>query len=445
MAIRPTLQTAASVEPPGAGIALFVDSADGVFKFKDSTGTVFPVSVAGLTVGGVLTGSLPNPGMASTAVVAGAYGDASHIVTLTVGADGRLTAATTVAIAIAESAVTNLTTDLAAKAPLASPTFTGHVTVPAPTSSGDATTKSYVDGLVTGGAAGVMVFRGVIDCSANPNYPAASAGDVYKVSVAGKIGGGSGITVEVGDTMFCITTAAAGNQATVGADWNIVQENIDGAVTGPASAVDQRIAIFNGTTGKIIEDGGKLLADLIALSLLTTKGDLIVANGSASAVRVGVGADTTVLTADSTQPGGVKWAAAAGGSTLSRAVVTQTTASLANNATENGTVTLAKWGHIGPIEVDRDCWIRLYATAADRTADASRVIGTPAASTTDLLAEWSFASGVVGGNDQTLRRLGVDYFNADGTVTSSIYYAITNRCGATSTVQVKFTHLALET
>lgn len=50
-------------------------------------------------------------------------------------------------IAIAESQVTNLTTDLAAKAPIANPTFTGTVTLPAagPQSDNEAATKKYVD------------------------------------------------------------------------------------------------------------------------------------------------------------------------------------------------------------------------------------------------------------------------------------------------------------
>jgi hypothetical protein len=120
--------------------------------------------------------------------------------------------------------------------------------------------KAYVDNTVTGGAAGVMVFKGVIDCSANPNYPAANAGHVYKVSVAGKIGGASGVVVEVGDTAYCITTAASGTQAAVGASWNIAQVNIDGAVTGPASSTDAHIALFNGASGKVIKDSGAVLS-----------------------------------------------------------------------------------------------------------------------------------------------------------------------------------------
>jgi hypothetical protein len=38
-----------------------------------------------------------------------------------------------------------------------------------------------------------------------------------------------------------------------------------GDVVGPASAVDDRIATFDGVTGKLIQDGGYSLADLLAL------------------------------------------------------------------------------------------------------------------------------------------------------------------------------------
>jgi hypothetical protein len=120
---------------------------------------------------------------------------------------------------------------------------------------------TYVDSRITGGASDVMVFKGVIDASANPNYPAADAGHLYKISVAGKIGGASGPNVEAGDTVYCITDAsAAGNHATVGANWAITQVNLDGAVIGPASATDGHVVLFDGTTGKLIKTSGLTLA-----------------------------------------------------------------------------------------------------------------------------------------------------------------------------------------
>ena len=71
--------------------------------------------------------------------------------------------------------------------------------------------------------------KGPIDCSTNPNYPAANVGDRFEVTVAGKIGGANGITVNVWDEIVCSTANSGGDQATVGADFYIVQGNIDRA------------------------------------------------------------------------------------------------------------------------------------------------------------------------------------------------------------------------
>jgi hypothetical protein len=118
-----------------------------------------------------------------------------------------------------------------------------------------ASVKTYADALIAANDA--MVFKGVIDASANPNYPASNRGDTYRISVAGKIGGASGPNVEVGDLIIALTDGtAAGTHATVGANWNITQVNIDGAVTGPASSVSGQLASFSGTTGKIVADSG---------------------------------------------------------------------------------------------------------------------------------------------------------------------------------------------
>lgn len=114
--------------------------------------------------------------------------------------------------------------------------------------------KTYVDQLL--GAQDAFRYINDVNCSTNPNYPAANRGDVYRVSVAGKIGGAAGVNVEAGDTLLCRTDGSvAGDQATVGANWNVTQGNIDGAVIGPASAVQYSFAQFSDTSGKLIQGG----------------------------------------------------------------------------------------------------------------------------------------------------------------------------------------------
>lgn len=111
-----------------------------------------------------------------------------------------------------------------------------------------------------------LVYKGTIDCSANPEYRAADAGHTYKVSVAGKIGGASGTAVEIGDTLLCTKDGSAkGTQAAVGANWDILQTNLTGAVTGPTSSTDDSIATFDGTSGKVVQDGGNKISDLAKL------------------------------------------------------------------------------------------------------------------------------------------------------------------------------------
>lgn len=93
-----------------------------------------------------------------------------------------------------------------------------------------------------------LVYKGVINCAASPNYPAADGGHVYFVSVAGKIGGISGTVVEAGDMLICNTDGSvAGDQATVGTNWEILQKNIDlGNISITGGTVDN--TTIGGTT-----------------------------------------------------------------------------------------------------------------------------------------------------------------------------------------------------
>jgi hypothetical protein len=130
------------------------------------------------------------------------------------------------------------------------------------------TVKTYVDNIL--GNANALIYKGTIDCSENPDYPSADAGHLYIVSISGKIGGNNGIEVEIGDMCICNTdNAPSGNQETVGEYWNIIQKNIIGAVTGPASAYTDNIALFDGTTGKVIKDAGVGLSTYATTASLT--------------------------------------------------------------------------------------------------------------------------------------------------------------------------------
>lgn len=119
-------------------------------------------------------------------------------------------------------------------------TFSSNVLIPlVPTANTHATSKEYVDdadanlqqqidNLVLAVDAGLKTPE-PIDCSSNPNYPVSEPGDTYKVTVAGKIGGASGVDVEVGDLIICTANNAGGTQAQVGQHFFIVQANIDQA------------------------------------------------------------------------------------------------------------------------------------------------------------------------------------------------------------------------
>lgn len=131
-----------------------------------------------------------------------------------------------------------------------SPSFTGVPLAPTATTGTNTTqiaTCAFVQAAF--GNLDALEYKGVIDCSGTPNYPAADSGHVYKVSVAGKIGGASGVVVEVGDTLLCQTdTTASGTQAEVGDNWNIIQANIDGVIfTGDTP--EQGDILYRGASG----------------------------------------------------------------------------------------------------------------------------------------------------------------------------------------------------
>ena len=133
---------------------------------------------------------------------------------------------------------------------------------------------------------GSLVFQGTWNASTNtPTLTSSSGttGHFYIVSVAGNTNL-DGIT-----------------------DWNIHDWAIfDGTVWRQIDARDSVISVNSQT--------GAVTLDIDDVTPTTTKGDIIVENGS-NAIRLGVGTNTQVLTANSAVAAGVEWADAASGGT----------------------------------------------------------------------------------------------------------------------------------
>lgn len=75
--------------------------------------------------------------------------------------------------------------------------------------------------------------KGGIDASANPLIPAGKAGDQYYIEAAGKIGGGAGIEVAIGDVVIYRQDTAGGTAAAVG---NAIAVETFGAAEAAATA-----------------------------------------------------------------------------------------------------------------------------------------------------------------------------------------------------------------
>lgn len=99
----------------------------------------------------------------------------------------------------------------------------------------------------------------LVDCSANPNYPVGGVGDLYYVTVAGKIGGAGGKTVYVGDCVLCVAENDGGTEAAVGGSWKAI--HVQSSTDTPTyytsiNLSSAQILALNGTPITLVAAGG---------------------------------------------------------------------------------------------------------------------------------------------------------------------------------------------
>jgi lysophospholipase L1-like esterase len=177
---------------------------------------------------------------------------------------------------------------LSSKAPTASPTFTGSVTVPVPTNATDAATKNYVDSVAMSGA------------------PDATTSTKGLVQLAGDLGG-TAASPTVPGLASKEPTLTAGTSAQYYRGDKTWQP-LDKAAVGLANASNTSDANKPISTAAQTALDGKT-----DKSTLTTKGDLYVATAANTPARLAAGTNGQILVADSTQATGLKWDDAAAG------------------------------------------------------------------------------------------------------------------------------------
>jgi hypothetical protein len=289
-------------------------------------------------------------------------------------------------------------------------------------------TGAYITGVIS--ASGIVTTTGNI----NGGNLLASA----EITAIGNITGGnlstSGLITATGNISTDARLSAA-NISTTGNITTAVTANIGGGNLIGINLVQGSTlsAVGNATVAGNITGGGSISApgNITGGNLLTIGSVLATANLSASGNVQG----TYILGNGALLTGVVT----GGGGAGNRANVNATTASLANAAVYNGTVTLAKGYTIYKITTSAASWVRVYTNAAARLSDAGRSQTTDPQPGAGVIAE-----AITTGANIVVMSPATIGFNDENPVSNSIPIAVTNLSGSTATITVTFTYLGLE-
>jgi hypothetical protein len=207
-----------------------------------------------------VNGLVSMPGLAG-----GQYGSAASVAQTTVDTFGRVTAIANVAIQITESQVTNLTTDLAAKVPKSVVTAKGDLIV----------------GSVSASVSNLSVGSNNTVLTADSTQP---------------------LGVKWGGAPVLLSTVTAKGDLIVG--------SVSGSVSNLSVGSNGTVLTADSTQALGVKWGTAASGSVATDAIWDAKGDLAVATGADAASKLTVGTNGYVLTADSGESTGVKWAVA---------------------------------------------------------------------------------------------------------------------------------------
>ena len=128
-----------------------------------------------------------------------------------------------------------------------------------------------------------------------------------------------------------------------------------------------------------------------------------------------------------------------GAGLTSRQTLSDSTGSIANDASANLDITGYKGYLLYKIQTTGAAWIRIYSSSASRTNDASRTSDQYPADDSGVIAEV-----IASGADTITLTPGVVGFNDDSPVSDNIAVAVTNLTGGVADITVSLTAVQLE-